>query len=676
MTDGGGEGQAVGARSGARAVFISYASQDAQAAARICDALRAAGIEVWFDRSELRGGDAWDRQIHERIHDCRLFIAVISANTEARDEGYFRREWKLAVDRTHDMAENKAFLVPVAIDDTPEKGASVPEPFRQVQWSRLPGGKTPQAFVAGIATLLGAGTSHPAGRVGSEVILSAVARSSRASRKYRAWLSVAALMIAVAGGWLAWHHLGNPVPEGHGSDTAGAVATDKSIAVLPFVDMSEKKDEEYFAEGMAEEVLDQLVKVPQLKVISRTSSFQYKDKSTDVRAIGAALGARYLVEGSVRRSGDKLRITAELIDAQDGARRWSDRYDRDIGDVLKVQDEIATSLVRALQVSVGAFELPARSAVRVPAAYDAYLRARRAADQFNRKGFEEALDNYREALRLDPQYSLAAAALAMLQADLGVWGYRPVHTAFSEARASAELAIRLDGSLAMPHAILALTHVVYDWDWQGARQELARAAALQPRDPTTEWVAAQLSAAEGNWDEAISHANASLALDPLFAGTYYELSSMFASAGRLDEAEVAIRKAMQISPSYVWAHYQLGNVLLLSRKPAEALAVFQQEPDPEAHFYGLALANYALGHRQASDAALEQLTQLAASDWAYGIAAAHAYRGEIDQAFTWLDRAYALKDVDLSIFKGNPVFAKIWPDPRYKAFLRKMNLPE
>jgi adenylate cyclase len=264
----------------------------------------------------------------------------------------------------------------------------------------------------------------------------------------------------------------------------------------------------------------------------------------------------------------------------------------------------------------------------------------------------------------------------MLQTNLGEWGYLPVDTAFREAKTSADLAIRLDGTLAMPHAILALTHVLYDRDWQAARNELAKAAALQPRDPISEWAAGQLSVAEGNWDEAISHLNASLALDPLSAGTYYVLSGALVRAGRLDEAEAAIRKALQISPSYAWAHYQLGNVLVLRGKLNDALAVFQDEPDPEAHLYGLALTHYALGHRQASDAALEQLTKLAAGDWAFGIATVHAYRGDVDQAFEWLERAYAQKDVDLSVLKGDPISAKIWPDPRYKAFLRKMRLPE
>ncbi len=476
--------------------------------------------------------------------------------------------------------------------------------------------------------------------------------------------------VAVALGARLWS-------QSHKAPPPPAVAiTDKSIAVLPFTDMSEKHDQEYFADGMAEEILDQLVKVRQLKVISRTSSFQYKGKNTDVRTIGAAIGARYLVEGSVRKSGSQLRITAQLIDASDGSQRWSDRYDRDIGDVLKVQDEIASSLVRALEVSVGAFELPARTVLSVPAAYETYLRARHAADQFNQKGFEEALEDYREALRLDPQFARAAAALSLLQNLLGVWGYLPVDTAFPQARASAELAIRLDASLAMPHAALALTHVFHDWDWSAAKRELERATALEPRDPTTKWAAGTLGMALGEWDEATRHINASLALDPLNAISYYVLSTIRLGAGHADEAEAAIRRTLQISPSYAWARYRLADILIVRGKPEDALTVVQQEPEDEARLWGLARVNFALGRKAASDEALELLTKIGASDWAYGIAGVHASRGEVDEAFRWLERAYAQKDADLCEIKAEPAFAKIVRDPRYKAFLRKMNLPE
>jgi adenylate cyclase len=182
--------------------------------------------------------------------------------------------------------------------------------------------------------------------------------------------------------------------------------------------------------------------------------------------------------------------------------------------------------------------------------------------------------------------------------------------------------------------------------------------------------------AEGNWDEAIRHCNASIALDPLMAAVHYDLAAALTRDGRLEQAEAAVRKAIQISPSYFWARYLLGNVLVLRGKLADALATSQEVPEPEAHFYGLAVANFALGRRQASDTALKELTKLGAGDWAAGIATVHAYRGEVDQAFMWFERAYAQKDVDLCTLKGDPMSAKIWPDPRYKLFLRKMNLPE
>jgi len=308
--------------------------------------------------------------------------------------------------------------------------------------------------------------------------------------------------------------------------------------------------------------------------------------------------------------------------------------------------------------------------------YQAYLRARHAEDRFNQKGFEEALEDYREALRLNPQFARAAAALGLLQNLLAIWGYLPVDTAFSEARASAELAVRLDGSLATPHAALALTHVIYDWDWPAAKHELERATALEPRDPTTEWATAQLWMVLGDWNQATRHINTSLALDPLNAISHYVLSTIRLYAGHADEADAAIRRTLQISPSYAWAHYQLARILIVRGKLEDALAVVQQEPENEARLWGLASVNFALGRKAASDEALEQLTKIGAGDWAYGIAGVHAARGEVDEAFGWLDRAYAQKDVDLCEIKGEPVFAKIVRDPRYKAFLRKMNLPE
>src|ERR1700730_9589561 len=234
----------MGARSPERvstptgAVFLSYASQNPEAAEKICDALRAAGIEVWFDKSELTGGDVWDRRIREQIHDCRLFIPVISANTEARDEGYFRREWGLATDRTRDMAETRTFLIPVVVDDTPERGASVPDKFHQVQWTHLPGGQASPAFVDRIAALLGSTAAAATANGPSPVLASAPLAQTRNRRALGIALGLAALAIAIGGSWLVSQHsaLHRHREAGVAGESQPAV-TDKSVAVLPFADM-------------------------------------------------------------------------------------------------------------------------------------------------------------------------------------------------------------------------------------------------------------------------------------------------------------------------------------------------------------------------------------------------------------------------------------------------------
>jgi TolB-like protein len=349
-----------------RALFLSYASEDSEAVSRIAAALRAAGIEVWFDQSELRGGDAWDRQIRQRIHDCRLFFAIISANTEARDEGYFRREWKLAVDRTDDMAENKTLLVPVVIDDTPERGAAVPDKFREVQWTRLAAGHAPPAFVARISALMGTATAENAATPSVPVASAPLTHVPR-RRIGVVWLGIAALLALAGAGWLASRHFGiwqpaNPLP-----------TREKSIAVLPFVDMSENHDQQYFADGLSEEILNLLASVPMLKVIGRTSSFQFHGQNGDLRSIGAKLGAAYVLEGSVRRAGDRVRVTAQLVSARDGGHLWSNTYDRAFGDVLQLQGELAAAVARALEVTVRSETLQTRGSNNSEA-YDFYLR--------------------------------------------------------------------------------------------------------------------------------------------------------------------------------------------------------------------------------------------------------------------------------------------------------------
>jgi adenylate cyclase len=663
------------------AVFLSYASQDAEAAARICEALRAAGIEVWFDQSELRGGDAWDASIRRQIKTCELFVPVISRNTHAREEGYFRLEWKLAVDRSYLMAGTKAFLVPVVIDDMRDD-ERVPDKFREVQWTQLPDGHTPPAFVERVSRLLAHHEHSSAPAVHPPLVAPPHATAGDSARRPRSsrWsLLVMALMSAVLVSWITVDKLWLSKRSAQLSPaTAGQSAVpEASIAVLPFADMSEKKDQEYFADGMAEEILDVLAKVPRLTVISRTSSFQFKGRDVDVKTIGSTLGARYLVEGSVRKSGAQVRITAQLIDNSNGTQRWSETYDRDVSDAFGVQDEIAGSIVRALELAVvGSPENSTRVRPKNPAAYDLYLKGRQAFDRYNRDGFEQAADLYQQALDLDPQFAPAILGLADVQLFVAQWGYVAPKVGYERARRTAELGMKLDPSLGGPHRILSTVHFQYDWDWAAAQREIDRAIVLDPRDSQAHLVRGLLSLSLGRLNEATSQMNAALRLDPLSPNILFTMGWTHFWSGRLAEAEAAFRKSLQISPTYESAHYYLGHVLLARGELKDALAQMEHELDEESRIAGIASVEFAMGHKKESDAALAQLTKQAADDWANGIASTHAIRSEPDAAFQWLERAYAQKDEDLYLIKGNPLFRNVARDPRYAAFLRKMNLPE
>jgi len=667
----------------AGAVFLSYASEDGAAAERIATALRAAGIEVWFDKSELRGGDAWDRQIREQIHHCRLFIPVISTNSERRDEGYFRREWSLAADRTRDMAHKRAFLVPVVIDGTPERGASVPEKFHELQWTRLLGGETPPTFVERVRRLLSpetpvvtaAASTAPTGSITAERSTKRVPPLWRLKPGLWATGVVLAVALAYFGVDKFWISKRTATAITSGVPQP-ANAAERSIAVLPFVDLSEKHDQEYFADGMAEEVLDLLANLPGLKVIGRTSSFQFKGKNQDLRAIGSALGASYVVEGSVRKSGDRLRVTAQLIDARDGSHLWSDTYDEPVGDALKVQDQIAFNLVRALQVSVGADFQLGRQPFKSAEAYDLYLRGRHAYDRFDKEGLESAAAYFQQALKIDPTSVLAAELLAAAQEDTAEIGYVEPSEGFERARQSAQRALRLDSNSSLAHAILASVHLVYDWDWPAAEREATEALRLKPRSHSALGLLGMVYEALGKWVDSAEMFESALAADPLFLGWHSQLSNVRLATGRLQEAETESRRVLQISPTAGTGHYGLGVILLMRGKIADALAEMQQEQPDTGRDAGLAIVYHAMGRRAESDGALAAYEREYAKDNALWIADAYAYRGELDQAFAWLERAYRQKDSALYMIKADPFFKNLHADPRYKAFLRKMNLPE
>ncbi len=396
------------------AVFLSYASQDAEPAQKICEALRAAGIEVFLDQSELRGGDVWDQKIRREIHDCALFIPVISTNTASRHEGYFRLEWDLADQRTHMIARSRVFVVPVCLDTTTEVAADVPESFRRVQWTRLPGGETPPAFIERIKRLLSPELS-PVSAVPAAV--PAFREPVRASRSSKPLLLVivGVLVLAALAYWVADRFWISKHPNTSAADAASRATAEPgaatafnppphSIAVLPFVNLSGDPSQDYFSDGLTEELLNSLAEINELQVAARTSSFSFKEHP-DIATVAHKLNVGAVLEGSVRRSAHTLRITAQLINAVTGFHVWSKTYDRDLGDVLKLQTEIATAVASALKVTLlgdvaAKVEL---GGTHNPAAFDAYLRGAKAySSRRDAKDLPAAIAAYTEAIRLDP----------------------------------------------------------------------------------------------------------------------------------------------------------------------------------------------------------------------------------------------------------------------------------
>jgi len=455
--------------------------------------------------------------------------------------------------------------------------------------------------------------------------------------------------------------------------TTEVAATDRSIAVLPFVDLSEKKDLEYLGDGITEELRNLLVKVPQLKVIGRTSSFQFKGRNDDLRVIGDRLGVAYIVEGSVRQAGSKIRVTAQLSDARSGTQRWAESYDSDIRNVLSLQERMATRVARTLQLAIGADDMNPVHRVKSPEAYDLYLRGRSAYDRLDRSGLLEAESDYQEALRLDPSFVRAAEALALTYYEETDEEFLPSSVGWQHASEAAEKALSIDANSAPAHAVLAVSHAVYEFNWTAADAEISKALASNPRDPAILDLASRIAAGQGRLHDAQRLVKASLSSDPMNPNTYQTQCFWLYFSGDLEGAENAARKAIELSPQGNYAHYLLGQVLLARGDLQGALAAMQAENPDGGRDAGLAIVYHALGRKAESDAALARLVRQYGDEWPYGIAQPYGFRGDADRAFDWLAKAYAKRDPDIRFLKDDPLLVRLRGDPRYKALLVKTN---
>jgi TolB-like protein len=660
-----------------RAVFLSYASQDAEAARRICDALRSGGIEVWFDLHGLRGGDAWDQRIRQQIHDCALFIPLISSNTASRHEGYFRLEWDLADQRTHMIARNRAFIVPVCSDATADSGADVPESFLRVQWTRLPAGETPPGFVQRISTLLSPGansaglvTRLPAGAPPSAPAL-------RGSKVAPLIIAVSALLGA---GYFALDKFvlskrtSTLASSSLRSDSIATPVNEKSIAVLPFIDLSEKKDQEYFSDGLAEQLLDLLAKTPGLHVIARTSSFSFKGKPDDIPTIGRKLNVANILEGSVRKSGNHLRVTTQLVGASNGEHIWSETYDRELKDVFAVQDEIAAAVVGQLKLKLApATQSVARRTSNVEA-YNQYLLGRHSYNSENLDGWRRAIEAFHKAIALDPNYVAPYDGLALVEYQLA--GHTGDAAGNQRAQDAAAKAVDLGPDDPNGYSARGYIRYVINWDWGGAQSDFEKAIALDPGDAQFQLRYGELLGTLGRLPESIAATRKGIELDPLLAAGWESLAQYLTFTRDFAAAQEVSRRALEISPQSTFALNALGWLQLSEGKAQDALATFRKIDEVVFRLYGTSMAAHTLKDSNQSQQALEELIAKNAGDSAYQIADVYAWRGEKDQAFLWLNRAYAQRDGGLTQVKFDPLLDSLRSDPRYTAFLRKMRLPE
>jgi TolB-like protein/Flp pilus assembly protein TadD len=689
----------------AGAVFLSYASQDAGAARRICDALRAAGIEVWFDQSELRGGDVWDRKIRQQIRDCALFVPIVSQHTQERLEGYFRLEWRLAVDRSHLMAIERPFLVPVVVDGTGDQEAVVPDAFRAVHWTRVLAGDPPPAFVDHVRRLLSPGTTTirpPASAASGTAAV--IGKSVRASWRLRPAL-LALVAVAVSGAlayfvidriWIPKH---SPTPEPMTSAAPEAASRARttpaafappphSIAVLPFVNMSGNKEQDYFSDGLSEELLNSLARINELQVAARTSSFYFKGEHADLATIAHKLNVASVLEGSVRRSGHTIRITAQLNNAVTGYHLWSQTYDRDLGDVLKLQTDIANAVANALRVTLlgdVAAKIEA-GGTRNPAAFDAYLRATNAYRRFgpanlaagglNEEGLQSAIAAFTEAIRADPNYALAYAGRSLTFADFAraLVNGPEVGDYFNKAQLDAHKAIALTPDLADGHLALA-NFFAGSLELTSALQEYERALALAPGDARVLREYGAFVVLIGRTEAGLAAAHRLLVLDPLNSMNHFGLGVSLAFARRYGDAIRAFRDAKALGQDDVSVNMWLGIAYYLSGDFQSARATCVRAGEVNGPWC-LAMIYDKVGRHAEAETMLAKVRTIAGDRLAEGYADIYAQWGDTARALDWLETAMRNRDPYLAYTKVNPFFDPLRKESRFQAIERALKFPD
>jgi len=459
---------------------------------------------------------------------------------------------------------------------------------------------------------------------------------------------------------------------------------DKSIAVLPFVNMSNDPEQEYFSDGMAEEILNSLSHLKDLKIAGRTSSFQFKGKNIDVREIGEKLGVATVLEGSVRKQGSRLRITAQLINVNDGFHLWSEKYDRNMDDIFAIQDEIALAITENLRIILLEKEkaIVTKSPTQNTEAYEFYLKGR---FYLNKRFLFQSLEQFKKAVELDPDFAKAHAGLADAYVILGFYNYLPAKEVMPKARDAAGAAIRLDNSLCEPFCSLGMYYASYEWSWEKAKDNFLKSLQLNPRYVQSHvWFGHYyLCWIEGKFEEAERHLNIAIELEPYNAMSYINKYAVLFTAGKFGEAFLTAKQGYELDPDSVIGNRIMGFAYLYKKQYAEATGYLE---------FASKLSNYAAFNQvdliklYTSTGLLEKAIAVA-DDLKLRISTgkyvsscimsfAYGFLGDIDEAINWLEKAYEEHDAYLCILQYYPfVPVKLRQDGRFNSFLNRMNFP-
>lgn len=497
---------------------------------------------------------------------------------------------------------------------------------------------------------------------------------TRASGSKRLFVVVALLVVLAVG----WYFYGQPSFR-KGDPTTPAAVAQKSIAVLPFANMSADKNDEYLSDGVSEELITALSKINGLQVKARTSSFAFKGKNEDIQKIGEQLHVNHLLEGSVAKAGNKLRITAQLIQASDGNHLWSDTYDREMQDIFAVRSEVAEKVANVLKIRLLGEEKKQidKKPTENLEAYNLYRQGRYYSDKLSEESMQKAIPFFQQAIEKDPRFALAYAGIAdnyVIAADT----YISPREAFSKAKEAAMKAIELDDSLAEAHASLGFVHYHYDWDWAAADKECRRAIELNPKSAQSYMIYTHYLAGIGRFDDAAKFGARGLELDPLSVSTHVFLgwSSLF--AGRADDAVSKLSRAVELDPSNGWVRMFLGRACLFNGMPQRAIEEMESAGGGSSNdAYALGFLGYAYaatGRRDDALKILERVDEMEKHRYVSRFARVFIYAGlgDKDKAFEWLEKAYQERSDSLAWFRFDPESKGLQSDPRFAALMRKV----